>query len=323
MDVIDAYKKEFISYLNSKVKNREPKNLYEPISYILKLGGKRLRPVLTLMSCELFGGKSSEAYDAALAIEMFHNFTLIHDDIMDNASLRRGNSTVHTKWDLNTGILSGDALMIMAYQSCENYPPHLFKKLLLLFSKTALEVCEGQQLDIDFEDREDVSLDEYLKMITYKTSVLVAAALQMGALIANASENDISCIYDFGLNIGIAFQLQDDYLDTFGNAETFGKKIGGDILENKKTFLYLKTLEVANANDKNELISLYHLKDLNEQKIEAVTKLFTKNNIPAITKNEIAHYTEKAFDSLKKLSVSKEKKELLKTFGLDLMKRTI
>ncbi len=323
MDVIDAYKKEFISYLNLKVKNREPKNLYEPISYILKLGGKRLRPVLTLMSCELFGGKSSEAYDAALAIEMFHNFTLIHDDIMDNASLRRGNSTVHTKWDLNTGILSGDALMIMAYQSCENYPSHLFKKLLLLFSKTALEVCEGQQLDIDFEDREDVSLDEYLKMITYKTSVLVAAALQMGALIANASESDISCIYDFGLNIGIAFQLQDDYLDTFGNAETFGKKIGGDILENKKTFLYLKTLEVASANDKNELISLYHLKDLNKQKIEAVTKLFIKNNIPAITKNEIAHYTEKAFDSLKKLSVSKEKKELLKAFGLDLMKRTI
>ncbi|MFK7872435.1 MAG: polyprenyl synthetase family protein, partial [Oligoflexales bacterium] len=227
----------------SLIKN-EPKNLYEPIAYIMSLGGKRMRPILVLMSCDLFGGDFSEALEAALSVEMFHNFTLIHDDIMDRADLRRGRETVHTKWDLNTGILSGDALMIQSNQRLEYYEGTIFKRLISLYNKTALEVCEGQQLDIDFETMDKVELEIYLQMISYKTAVLVGASLKMGAIISEAPLEDQDGIYNFGLNLGIAFQLQDDYLDTYGG-ENFGKKIGGDILEGKKTFLYIKTLELA------------------------------------------------------------------------------
>jgi len=223
MNMIETYKEDFIVYLNKKIAIKEPVNLYEPIHYILQIGGKRLRPILTLMTCDLFNGNVQQAYDAALAIEVFHNFTLVHDDIMDSAPIRRGKTTVHKKWDLNTGILSGDAMMILAYQCFENYEAPIFKKLIELFSQTALEVCEGQQLDMDFETRNDVSIAEYLKMITYKTSVLVAAAMKMGTIIANAKDEEAEAMYDFGLNLGIAFQLQDDYLDTFGDAETIWK----------------------------------------------------------------------------------------------------
>ena len=223
MNIVDAYKADFLAYLNATIKIKEPKNLYEPIQYILQIGGKRLRPILTIMTCDLFNGNVNKAYDAALAIEVFHNFTLIHDDIMDSAPIRRGKETVHIKWDINTGILSGDAMMIMAYKCFENYDEGIFKKLMCLFNQTALEVCEGQQLDVDFEVRNDVSIPEYIKMITNKTSVLVAAAMKMGAIVAEVSEEEANKIYDFGLNLGIAFQLQDDYLDTFGSVETFGK----------------------------------------------------------------------------------------------------
>src|SRR5690606_29335330 len=207
------------------------------------LGGKRLRPVLTLMTADLFGGRHQDAMNAAMAIEIFHNFSLVHDDIMDDAPLRRGKQTVHEKWDLNTGILSGDAMLIVAYQFFEHYPAETFQELAKLFSKTAIEVCEGQQYDVDFEVREDVQVDQYLKMITFKTAVLVGAAMKMGAIVAKANTEDANAIYDFGLNLGIAFQLMDDYLDCFGDPDTFGKQLGGDIIENKKTFLYLKTLE--------------------------------------------------------------------------------
>ena len=243
MKAIEIYQKHFLSYLKDYNTERDPKNLYEPVQYILNLGGKRLRPILTLMTADCFGGDVNKALDAALAVEVFHNFSLIHDDIMDDAPLRRGQQTVHEKWDLNTGILSGDAMLIMAYQLFENYPPETFQNLLTLFSKTALEVCEGQQYDIDFETRNAVSIAEYLKMIEYKTAVLVAAAMKMGAIIAGASDEDQNRCYEFGKNLGIAFQLQDDYLDAFGNPETFGKQVGGDIIENKKTYLYLKALE--------------------------------------------------------------------------------
>ncbi|MEX1382942.1 polyprenyl synthetase family protein [Lutibacter sp.] len=323
MNIVETYKEEFISYLNKKVTIKEPENLYAPIHYILQIGGKRLRPILTIMTCDLFEGNTKDAYDAALAIELFHNFTLIHDDIMDSAPIRRGKITVHEKWDINTGILSGDAMMILASQCFNKYEPELFKKLTLLFNKTALEVCEGQQLDIDFETRNNVTIAEYIKMITYKTSVLVAAAMEMGAIIANVEKNEAEKIYNFGLNLGIAFQLQDDFLDTFGDAATFGKQIGGDILEHKKTFLYLKALEVCDKTEKEKLLSFYNTKINSETKIKGVTDLFNRNKIAEITTKEIETYTQKAFTILKTLAIQESKKDQLKNFGLSLMKRSI
>lgn len=323
MKSVDTYKNEFLNYLNHKIAVKEPLNLYEPIHYILQLGGKRLRPVLTLLTCDLFGGKAENALDAALAIEVFHNFTLVHDDIMDSAPIRRGKETVHMKWDENTGILSGDAMMIMANQCFESYNANIFKELMILFNKTALEVCEGQQLDMDFETRNDVLIPEYLTMITNKTSVLVAAAMKMGAIIAEASPEDASKIYDFGLNLGIAFQLQDDYLDTFGDAAVFGKQIGGDILENKKTFLYLKALEVSSDQDKTKLLDFYNSTEQNNSKVKAVTNLFMENRIPEITITEIEKYSNKAFEVLETMNISNDKKAVLKNFGLNLMKRSI
>ena len=323
MKIIETYKEAFVDYLNEKIGVKEPANLYEPIHYILQIGGKRLRPVLTIMTCEIFNGQVKDAYDAALAIEIFHNFTLVHDDIMDSAPIRRGFETVHKKWDINTGILSGDAMLIMAYQCLENYEPVVYQKLMKLFSKTALEVCEGQQLDVDFESRNDVTIPRYLKMITYKTSVLVAAAMKMGAIIAKVEDDEAEKIYDFGLNLGIAFQLQDDYLDTFGDEALFGKQIGGDISENKKTFLYLKAIEVCGREDKEKLMDFYASREQSKTKVKEVTRIFEKNNIPEITKNEIAFYTKLAFKELETLDIANDKKELLKNFGLGLMKRTI
>lgn len=323
MDILQ-YQKEFLSYLESKKWIHEPKNLYEPIDYILQLGGKRIRPVLTLMAADIFSNNVSKALPAALAVEVFHNFTLVHDDIMDDAPLRRGKATVHEKWNINTGILSGDAMLILAYQYFENYEPVVFQKLAKLFSKTALEVCDGQQLDVDFETRSDVTIPEYINMIRLKTSVLVAAALKMGAIVAETTEENASLIYDFGLNLGLAFQLQDDYLDTFGDPETFGKQVGGDIIENKKTYLYLKALEVANGDEKGKL-QYFYKKKLNENsvKISEVRRIFELNDIPLLIKQEIANYTEKAFDTLAKMSIEDVDKQSLKDFGLWLMNRSV
>ena len=323
MDILH-YQKDFIEYLESKKWVNEPKNLYEPIDYIIKLGGKRMRPVLTLMAADIFSGVYEKAMPAALAVEVFHNFTLIHDDIMDDAPLRRGKETVHEKWDINTGILSGDAMLILAYQYFENYEPIVFQKLAQLFSKTALEVCDGQQLDVDFETRNDVTINEYINMIRLKTSVLVAAALKMGAIVAEASEENANLIYDFGLNLGLAFQLQDDYLDTFGDPKTFGKQVGGDIIENKKTYLYLKSLEVANEIDKGKLQFFYNqkLKD-NSIKITEVTRIFEVNDIPFLIKEQIKNYTDKAFRTLSAMNISDENQQGLKNFGLWLMNRSV
>jgi geranylgeranyl diphosphate synthase type II len=318
------YQKDFIRYLESKKWVREPKNLYEPIDYIIKLGGKRMRPILTLMAADIFSASYEKAMPAALAVEVFHNFTLIHDDIMDDAPLRRGKETVHEKWNTNTGILSGDAMLILAYQYFENYEPIVFQKLAQLFSKTALEVCDGQQLDVDFETRNDVTIDEYINMIRLKTSVLVAAALKMGAIVAGTTNENANLIYDFGLNLGLAFQLQDDYLDAFGNPETFGKQIGGDIIENKKTYLYLKALEVANDEDKGNLKYFFNQKlKENTVKITGVKRIFKVNNIPSLVKEQIQNYTEKAFETLSAMNISKENKEGLKNFGLWLMNRSV
>ena len=323
MDILH-YQKDFIDYLESKKWVNEPKNLYEPIDYIIKLGGKRMRPILTLMAADIFSGGYEKAMPAALAVEVFHNFTLIHDDIMDDAPLRRGKETVHEKWDINTGILSGDAMLILAYQYFENYEPIVFQKLAQLFSKTALEVCDGQQLDVDFETRNDVTIEEYVNMIRLKTSVLVAAALKMGAIVAETSEENANLIYDFGLNLGLAFQLQDDYLDTFGDPKTFGKQVGGDIIENKKTYLYLKSLEVSNEVDKGKLQFFYNqkLKD-NSVKITEVTRIFEVNDIPVLIKEQIKNYTDKAFRTLSAMNISEENQQGLKNFGLWLMNRSV
>lgn len=321
---IQHYQEEFLSYLDSKEWVQEPKNLYEPVDYILKLGGKRIRPVLTLMAADIFGADYTKALPAALAVEVFHNFTLVHDDIMDDAPLRRGKATVHEKWDINRAILSGDAMLILAYKYFENYKPEVFQKLAKLFSKTALEVCDGQQLDVDFETRKKVTIDEYLNMICLKTSVLVAAALKMGAIVAESNDKNADLIYDFGLNLGLAFQLQDDYLDTFGDPETFGKQIGGDIMENKKTFLYLKTLEVADKETKKKLKYFYRkkLKD-NGFKVVEVTRIYQMNDIPYLMSIEIEKYTQKAFDTLEEMDISEANKTNLRNFGTWLMNRTV
>ncbi len=316
---------EFISdYLQSQNQIKEPKNLYEPIQYILGLGGKRIRPVLTLMSAEVFDADYKKALPAALAVEVFHNFSLIHDDIMDDAPLRRGNETVHEKWNINTGILSGDAMLILAYQYFEKYEPAVFRDLAKLFSKTALEVCEGQQWDVDFENRDDVTIPEYLKMIEYKTAVLVAAAMKMGAIIAETSEENSNLIYDFGLNLGLAFQLQDDFLDAFGNPETFGKQVGGDIIENKKTYLYLKATEFASTEEKEQLMHLFSIQpNENTEKIDSVKKIFEATGAADATKKAIQEYTLIAFEMLQKLKIDQEKKEILKSFGENLMGRKV
>ena len=320
-----AQYQDFISeYLKSQYQIREPKNLYEPIQYILGLGGKRMRPVLTLMSAEVFDADYNKALPAALAVEIFHNFSLIHDDIIDDAPLRRGHETVHEKWNLNTGILSGDAMLIQAYQYFEKYEPRIFRELAKLFSKTALEVCEGQQWDVDFESREDVTIPEYLKMIQYKTAVLVAAAMKMGAIIAETSVENANLIYDFGLHLGLAFQLQDDYLDAFGNPETFGKQVGGDIIENKKTYLYLKTLEFASAGENEQLMHLFSIqpKD-NTDKINSVKEIFNATGASNATQEAIGYYTDKAFETLQKINIDDAKKAVLKSFGENLMLRKV
>jgi geranylgeranyl diphosphate synthase type II len=324
MQTTTYYQEAFVAYLNAFTVKREPVNLYEPVNYILQLGGKRLRPVLTLMAAEIFNADYKKALPAALSVEVFHNFSLVHDDIMDAAPLRRGKETVHIKWDTNTGILSGDAMLIMAYQLFESYEPQTFQQLAKLFSKTALEVCEGQQYDVDFETRQDVTIPEYLKMIEYKTAVLVGAAMKMGAIVAKASESDKNDIYNFGRLLGIAFQLQDDYLDAFGDPKTFGKQVGGDIIENKKTYLYLKALEFLNAEDKAELTDWFDtvLED-NSTKIERVKFLFKSSGSAEETQKAIKNYTNKAYKVLENLSITEDKKQQLRDFGHALMMRTV
>lgn len=324
MQSTQAYQEHFLNYLKQQQFLREPKNLYEPVDYILGLGGKRMRPVLTLMAAEVFDVNFEKALPAATAVEVFHNFSLVHDDIMDDAPLRRGKVTVHEKWNLNTGILSGDAMLILAYQYFENYEPVIFRELAKLFSKTALEVCEGQQYDVDFETRDDVTIAEYLKMIEYKTAVLVAAAMKMGAIIAETTKENADLIYDFGLNLGIAFQLQDDYLDCFGNPETFGKQVGGDIIENKKTYLYLKAMEFAKSEEREQLLHLYSIQpEDNSEKIASVKEFFKLTGASVATQKAIEDFTSKAFETLEQMQISADKKMVLQAFGEHLMRRAV
>ena len=299
-----------------------PKSLYNPIKYILEIGGKRIRPFLVLMSAECFGNDFKKALPAALSVECFHNFTLMHDDIMDSAALRRGNQTVHLKWDVNQSILSGDALLIYSYHLLESYEPIMYKKLNNVLNTVALKVCEGQQLDIDFENKDDVTLDEYLNMIELKTAVLVGAALKMGAIISEASETDLQNIYNFGVNLGIAFQLQDDYLDTFGDQLLVGKAIGGDIVENKKTAMYHLAMSNSNKQQKKELTKLYSSSDF-EDKVLKVTKIFKDTGSDSKTLDLVKEYTVQALKSIDKLIISDENKLQLINFSKSLMDRKL
>jgi len=321
---LSIYNDALTKGLQEAIKVKEPKGLYGPAAYILELGGKRLRPVLTLMTADFFGASIDKALNAALAVELFHNFSLIHDDIMDDAPLRRGKITVHEKWDINTGILSGDAMLILAYQLFEGYEPEMFRALAKLFSKTAIEVCEGQQYDVDFETRDDVTIPEYIKMIDYKTAVLIGAAMKMGAIVAGASKSCQENIYEFGRNLGLAFQLQDDYLDAFGDPKTFGKQVGGDIIENKKTFLYLTALERSTISEKEKLTALFtQTPDDPTAKIDAVKHLFVASGASKASMVEMEKYTTKANQLLDNIDIAEDKKEAFRSFGAWLMKRKV
>ena len=323
-DLVTSYQEVFKAYLDKKITAREPAGLYDPMLYIMALGGKRLRPVLTLISAAAFGAAKEEALDAALAVEVFHNFTLVHDDIMDEAPLRRGKPTVHHKWDVNTGILSGDAMLIYAYQLLQSYPEAVFKSLMQVFSETAREVCEGQQYDMDFESRDDVTLPEYLTMVTYKTAVLVAAAMKMGAIVAKTSEANQEHIYAYGKNLGIAFQLQDDYLDAFGDPKTFGKQVGGDIIENKKTYLYLKAKELDTGDRSLELDQLFSIQPKNpSEKIRQVLEIYRETGAAEATREAISDYTKRTFEVLDRMELQSGFKEVLHGFAKNLMNRQV
>ncbi len=319
MRSLSEYQNIFQSYLSQHAFNQEPQELYEPVNYILSLGGKRLRPLLALMGYELFDEDISKALPIAAAVEIFHNFTLLHDDIMDQAPLRRGKPTVHAKYGTNTGILSGDVMVIFAYEFL-NKIPH--PKLLSIFNKMAIEVCEGQQYDMNFETRNDVTISEYIRMIELKTSVLIAAAFQMGALTGGATEEVAQHLYEFGRNVGIAFQIQDDILDTFGDPEKFGKKVGGDIVQNKKTYLVLKSYELGNLEQTDALHQLMNTPTTDETaKITAVKNIYNQLKIRELAEKAMDEYLNIAFKNIDDTPLSIEKKNYLKTWANELMMR--
>ena len=274
---------------------REPKGLYAPIAYTMAAGGKRVRPQLAMIACGIFGGNEQEVAPAAMALEVFHNFTLLHDDVMDKAEVRRGRPTVHIQWNENTAILSGDQMMIEAYKLLAEVPESKLHKVLRLFNKMATEICEGQQYDVDFESQEHVTIEEYLKMIRLKTSVLLATALQIGSYLAGANEAQQEALYQFGINVGLAFQIQDDILDVWGDPKTFGKAVGGDISCNKKTYVYLTAQQLADAELAEELYQWYgSVLDDNTEKIAAVKGIFGQLNVRAACEAVVEDYTQKA-----------------------------
>ena len=288
----------------------EPQGLYAPIRYALDAGGKRVRPMLALIANRLYGGKQSDIMPAALALEVFHNFTLLHDDLMDNADTRRGRPAVHRKWDSNTAILSGDQMLIEAYKLIAQVPQRYLSTCLALFSKMATEICEGQQYDMQFEKQQEVSIEQYTEMIRLKTAVLPATALQIGALIAGADQAQQDILYRFGINMGIAFQLRDDYLDVYGDPATFGKAIGGDILDNKKTYLYLSAYRQANEQQ-TELLDRWFGSENKQEKIEHITALYTHLGADKLCLQEIEQYHARAKQNLNQLSLDQQQKQPL------------
>jgi geranylgeranyl diphosphate synthase, type II len=299
-----------------------PERLYEPIRYVLRLGGKRIRPVFALLACNLFADDIEPAVEPAIGLEIFHNFTLLHDDIMDKANMRRGHSTVHKKWCDNVAILSGDAMQIDAYRHVSQVSQDKLKAVLNLFSQTALEVCEGQQYDMDFELREKVTLPEYIEMIRLKTAVLLACSLKIGAIIGGADVRDASLLYDFGINLGLSFQLQDDFLDVYGDINKFGKNIGGDIMCNKKTFLLISALNIADTQTKTELEKWMTIVHPNPQeKINAVTNIYNRLNIRRVCQTETDCFYQKALVALRDLNCPDQRKTVLRNYANRLINR--
>lgn len=310
---------DFINKLDYTV---PPENLFHPMTYIMSLGGKRIRPILVLMGANLFTDKLEEIYLPAVGIEIFHNFTLLHDDVMDNADIRRNKPTVHKKWNSNVAILSGDAMSIKAYQYIGACDDKYLRNILEVFNTTALEVCEGQQLDMEFETRNDVTVDEYLNMIKLKTAVLLACSLKMGAILADASKENAELLYQVGIDLGMAFQLQDDLLDVFGDEKVFGKKIGGDIIANKKTFLLIKAQELAQGNTADVLAQQLALENFDEQeKIKIVKNIYEELELKQLSEKLINSFVSKCLESLDKISVNKELKKELYTVVNKLVNR--
>ena len=317
---------EVLSVVNEAIKslpfNRQPASLYEPVKYVLSIGGKRMRPVLMLLAYNLFKENPQSILNQACALETYHNYTLLHDDLMDNADLRRGHETVHKRWNANTAILSGDSMLVLAFQQMAQCPEDKLKAVLNLFTETALEIGEGQQYDMDFEHRMDVREDEYIEMIRLKTSVLLACALKMGALLADASAEDADLLYKFGEQIGLAFQLQDDFLDVYGDTKVFGKAIGGDIVSNKKTFMLINAFLRANEQQRAELHRWVEATEFDEQeKIAAVTRLYNEIGIDKLAQERIDHYFKQGLACLEAVKIDAERKANLTAYVYKLMKR--
>ena len=324
MKAIEQYQITINEFIAANKFSKFPQELYEPLDYIMALGGKRMRPVMVMMACDLMNGKMEEAVHAAMAIETFHNFTLIHDDIMDNAPVRRGKITVHEKWNVNTAILSGDVMLIEAYALLMKYENDLLRSILNIFNKSAIEVCEGQQIDMNFESRMDVGMSEYIHMITLKTAVVLGASLEVGALIAGVSKKQAQHLYEFGKNMGIAFQLRDDYLDLYADPEKFGKQVGGDVIANKKTFMLIKALELANDNDAIELNKWLQAATFNaSEKVEAIKNIFDRLAIPQLLNDAVTHYADLAWKEFAQIEASLEKKEMMADFMNGLLAREV
>ena len=324
MKAIEQYQITINEFIAANKFSKFPKELYEPLDYIMALGGKRMRPVMVMMACDLMNGKMEEAVHAAMAIETFHNFTLIHDDIMDNAPVRRGKITVHEKWNVNTAILSGDVMLIEAYALLMKYENDLLRSILNIFNKSAIEVCEGQQIDMNFESRMDVGMSEYIHMITLKTAVVLGASLEVGALIAGVSKKQAQHLYEFGKNMGIAFQLRDDYLDLYADPEKFGKQVGGDVIANKKTFMLIKALELAKDNEAIELNKWLQTATFNaSEKVEAIKNIFDRLAIPQLLNEAVTHYADLAWKEFAQIEASLEKKEMMADFMNGLLAREV
>lgn len=321
MHLIKAYQKAINKGLRSVSYPQHPERLYDPIRYFIDIGGKRIRPVLTLLAAEMYGCSIEKSLNTALAIELFHNFTLMHDDFMDNASLRRGKATIHEKWSPSIAILSGDTMLISAYQLLAQNDSIALPQLLETFNTVAIEVCQGQQLDMDYEEKSNVSINEYINMIRLKTAVLLGAALKMGAIVSGAPVNEASHLEQFGINVGIAFQLQDDLLDVYGKVHEFGKEIGGDIIANKKTFLMLKAIELADGENEELLQKWIPINNQDKEKIEKITQVYNELGIQELTMSEMRFYSDKAYDALDKVDLPESKKKTLKQLTESLLVR--
>ncbi|RGL00776.1 polyprenyl synthetase family protein [Prevotella disiens] len=309
-------------YLNSLPYNRKPSSLYEPIKYVLDLGGKRIRPILMMLSYNLYKENPKTILSSACALETYHNYTLLHDDLMDEAPLRRGQQTVHTKWNNNQAILSGDSMLVLAYERLAQVDTKHLQAVLNLFTETALQIGEGQQYDMEFEHRNDVTVDEYIEMIRLKTSVLLACATKMGALLADASAEDAENLYKFGEQIGLAFQLQDDYLDVYGDSKVFGKKIGGDITSNKKTYMLITAFNRANDKQRAELEEwINKTAFVTEEKIAAVTRLYNEIGVDKLAKEKMDYYYEQGKQYLQAVKLPEEQKKELLAYAADMMSR--